>query len=926
MGRLHRVTLPRPAIAPENFLADRFMSLLAIESTIFQCRWLAKLTLLLWVCGLSHGQGAILPSRPERILIQPKATTDGPSLDSLHRAKGSRKLRQFHRFAGIQVIEVPKGKTASQLLEAYRQSALIEVAEPDFRVESIAAPSDPNYRNGALWYLNQLDVQGNHVGPDIQAALAWETKTNADDIVVALIDTGARLTHEDLAGNLWNNPKEIPGNGVDDDGNGFIDDVHGIDAANQNGNPTDLVGHGSRVAGVIGGVGDNGRGGIGVAWKVQMMICRYSNDSGQGNFSDILECFDYARANGAKIINASFGSTNTSSLLLTALNACRTAGIIVVAGAGNNGVNNDVTPFYPASYALDNVVSVAATTRSDELASYSNFGLTSVDLAAPGTDVLSTASGADDQYRFDSGTSYSTAITSASLALLWARFPTETYTQIIQRLLTSVDPITSLAGKCVTGGRLNLARALGPSLVAEFVIAPASSVDPRTVQLTDTSFGAITQHHWSFGDGTTSTEASPTHTFPYYGTYTVTLTVTTGTGKRATLEREINISPVYTSAPATYTWLTPANATVLSLSNDGVSAAQAIPFPFSYFGTVRNQLLVGANGLAGFSAAGLTKATNTDLPNTSAPNDFLSPYWSDLVPSGVTTISVGTAGTSPNRRWVITWSRISLPAPRAATVNFQIVLHEGTSEITFNYQEVAANSGNANASGRRATIGLEGPGGDVGTRFSYLGSVLVTNNQAIRWTPPAAWPSPGLLQAVPSTASLNSSGAQGGPFTPLSQLVAITNSGGSALPWQATSTVEWLNVTPSSGTLLPGANRELEIVLTSQASLLVPGSYPGEIRVNAGSLVIPYVLQVYRNARLLVLPSIATDVFSFQIQGDPAVDYVVEGSTDLKLWIPLSTNQTDSSGIFSSHQAITPQLPIRFFRAIRIDLSSSATR
>ncbi|MBL9171591.1 MAG: S8 family serine peptidase [Verrucomicrobiales bacterium] len=860
--------------------------------------------------------------REDRILIQPKSAATQDSLARFHRTKGSRRVRHFQRLSGIEVIEVPRGTQVHQLVDAYRRSGLVEVVEPDYFVESTAAPTDPNFRNGALWYLNQLDGQGNWRGPDIQAPLAWDTKTNADDIVVALIDTGARLTHEDLTANLWINPAEVAGNGIDDDGNGVVDDVHGIDTANQTGNPFDVTGHGTRVAGVLGGVGNNGLGGVGVAWRVKMMICRYASDNGQGTFSDILECFDYARAKGARIINASFGSTNTSALLLSAVNACRSAGIIVVAGAGNNGINNDTTPFYPASYTLDNIVSVAATTRSDELAGYSNFGAKSVDLAAPGTDILSAGAGSDTQYLFDSGTSYSTAIASGSLALLWARFPNESYTQIIQRLLSSVDPLPGLSNKCVTGGRLNLAKALGPSLVADFNVAQSAAATPLIQVFSDNSYGNIVARQWDFGDNGSSTEASPTHLFPAFGDYLVRLTLTNSLGKTAQIQKVVAVSPAYAPSAAAYVWLTPSSRTVLSLSNDGVSAAQTIPFPFVYYGTTRTQLFVGANGLLGFTATGVSQAANTDLPNPAAPNDFLSPFWSDLVPSANTTISVGIAGSSPNRNLVVTWSRISLPAPQTATVNFQVVLNESTGQILFNYQEVAASSRNANAAGKRATIGLEGPQGTAASRFSYLGSVPLTNSQSIRWTPPTSWPRPAEPQVIPS-AVLASSGKQGGPFTPSGQFLVLTNSGGSASSWEAESTVDWLTVYPLCGTLLPQQGIRLDLTLTSEAPLLVPGGYRGEIRINGGSLTLRYELSVYGIIQLLSPSPVTSGSFSFQMHGDPVSRYVLEATTNFQTWIPVSTNQTDVTGTLTFSHPVTGEFPFRFFRATRLDSTTA---
>jgi len=245
-----------------------------------------------------------------------------------------------------------------------------------------------------------------------------------------------------------------------------IDGSHGTNAVEGDTNPyADLVnGHGTMVAGVLGAVGNNGKGIAGVAWKVQIMACRSFNSSGTGNISDTVAGIDYAIANGARIINASFGFNPDSAALSNAIVSARNAGVIVVAACGNSSTNVDVVPTYPACYPLDNVLSVAATDRNDLLATFSNYGRTNVHLGAPGAEIWSTFSFTDSYYNSDSGTSFSAPFTAGVLALAMARFPAETYQELISRLLNGTDPLPSLAGKCVTGGRLNLRKALSPPI------------------------------------------------------------------------------------------------------------------------------------------------------------------------------------------------------------------------------------------------------------------------------------------------------------------------------------------------------------------------------------------------------------------------------------------------------------------------------
>jgi subtilisin family serine protease len=270
-----------------------------------------------------------------------------------------------------------------------------------------------------------------------------------------VLDSGVRYTHEDLVVNMWVNPR---------------DGGHGWNAITATNDPWDdsSDGHGTQMAGVIGAVGNNGKGLAGVAWQVQMMACKCFGGSGTGRNSDIIACMEYARTNGARIINASWsllGSANFSLALSNSIQVAREDGIIFVNSAGNTfpAANIDLTPCYPANFQIDNVVSVAYTTSADALGVLSNYGATNVDLAAPGESIYSTYNSGDSSYfGFYSGTSFAAAYVSGAFALMLAEYPNENYRQIINRVLSATDPVPSLAGKCVTGGRLNLRKALTP--------------------------------------------------------------------------------------------------------------------------------------------------------------------------------------------------------------------------------------------------------------------------------------------------------------------------------------------------------------------------------------------------------------------------------------------------------------------------------
>ncbi len=397
--------------------------------------------------------------RADRILAKPRA---GGVLAIANLLPGASVLRTFPAVGNLQIVQLPAGTAVATALALLRQSGLAEYAEPDAIVHVLATdPDDPRYQSGELWGLHNTGLYDGTPGADVDARDAWDLRTGAPGVVVAVVDTGIRATHEDLAANLWTNPGEIAGNGRDDDGDGYVDDVHGINAIAGNGNPDDDYGHGSHVAGTIGGLGNNSLGVTGVAWRVQLMALKFIDAQGNGAVSDAITCIDYARAHGANIINASWGGPSfESSALHDAIAAARDAGIIFVAAAGNSTQDNDAQPLYPSSYDLDNIVAVAATDRNDNLAFFSDYGATTVDLGAPGYNIFSCWNGSDSDYRYDDGTSMAAAEVSGAVALARAQFPTDTYRQIIQRILSGTDPLPALAGKCVSGGRLNLRKVL----------------------------------------------------------------------------------------------------------------------------------------------------------------------------------------------------------------------------------------------------------------------------------------------------------------------------------------------------------------------------------------------------------------------------------------------------------------------------------
>ena len=381
---------------------------------------------------------------------------------------------------GIYLMEIPEVTldsmplTVKMLTEAMAAAqpavagAPILAAEPDYLVHATAEaqrlPNDTKFRE--LWGMHNTGETGGAWDADIDAPTAWALSTGSLAVKVAVIDTGVDITHPDLAGNIWTNPGEIPGNGVDDDKNGYVDDHRGWNFVNDTPNAGDDQYHGTHCAGTVGALGNNGLGVVGVAWQVSIVPLKFLSASGSGLTSDSIAAIRYATAMGCHSTSNSWGGGGYSALLRQAIEAGGAAGVVCVAAAGNDSRDNDVSPAYPASYDLDAIISVASSDPSDVLSTFSNFGKTSVDLTAPGSAIVSTAPGGG--YRSLNGTSMATPMVSGALALLKALNPTLTVAQQKAKLLQSVDKKAAFYNVVAAGGRLNVGNlvrsAAGPIL------------------------------------------------------------------------------------------------------------------------------------------------------------------------------------------------------------------------------------------------------------------------------------------------------------------------------------------------------------------------------------------------------------------------------------------------------------------------------
>ncbi len=397
---------------------------------------------------LAHAQSAAVV--PHELLVKFRAGTSPAARDAaLAALPGGRRLARF-AFIGVDHLRC-EALATDAALAALRARPEVEYAEPNGRVSADLTPNDTSFPT--MWNLLNTGQSGAYAGDDIDATLAWNYTTGDPAMKVGVLDTGIDYTHPDLAANMWTNPGEIAGNGLDDDGNGYVDDIHGYDVLHLDGDPMDDNFHGTHVAGTIGAVGNNALGICGVTWQCQLVAVKFLDATGNGVESDAIAALQYALAAGVRLTNNSWGNFSGGQALLDAINACGAAGQLFVNAAGNNGWNLDGVPVYPACYDTPYIITVAATDGRDLRPTWSNFGATTVDLGAPGANIYSCKPGG--LYQALNGTSMAAPHVAGAAMLAFARFPHASALQIRQLLLDNVDPIASLSGRTITGGRLN---------------------------------------------------------------------------------------------------------------------------------------------------------------------------------------------------------------------------------------------------------------------------------------------------------------------------------------------------------------------------------------------------------------------------------------------------------------------------------------
>ncbi len=389
----------------------------------------------------------------------------------------------FKNFDGEMLqLKLPHGMSVEQAVAAMSKDAQVEYVVPNNIYHLEETPQNvPNDLQTGLWGLNNTGQDGGVADADIDAPEAWVHHTGRNQAngapIIAVIDTGIDYNHPDLAGNMWTNPGEIPGDGIDNDGNGVIDDVHGYNAHADNGDPMDGHSHGTHCSGTIAAKGNNDAGVVGVNWDANLMAVKIFSDAGSTSAAAIVRGIMYATANGARITSNSWGGGAPNEAIQDAF---RQSPALHMMAAGNSGTDNDSRPHYPSSYDLPNNIAVAASDRTDHLASFSCYGKESVDLAAPGKDILSTINGGG--YASYSGTSMATPHVAGAAALIASAYPDATNEEIKSRLFGGADRKPQFADTLATGARLNINNALENDSVA-----PGAPNDFRSTGATSNS-------------------------------------------------------------------------------------------------------------------------------------------------------------------------------------------------------------------------------------------------------------------------------------------------------------------------------------------------------------------------------------------------------------------------------------------------------
>lgn len=718
-----------------------------------------RILVLLCCFFVSHVSSGSPPESPRyvpnRLLVRVDQSKSKAADLALFRL-GAQVVRQYETVQGLVLVKFPStidiGRARQQLLT----SSSIEYAEPDYLYQASFVPNDPDFAK--LWAMNNLGQEGGVPDADINAPEMWEHAKGSKDLVIGVIDTGIFYTHPDLADNIWINTREIPGNGIDDDNNGYVDDIHGINAIKKSGDPLDDHGHGTHVSGTIGARGDNGIGVAGVNHIASIAGCKFLDRNGSGSSSDAITCLNYFAQladSGVPIVatNNSWGGGPYSQALADAIKANEDRGILFVAAAGNDTRDNDSAEAYPANYPFSNVISVAAVSNKDEIASFSNYGQHSVHVAAPGVNILSTV--LNNKYASYSGTSMAAPHVTGLIGLVKSIRPDLDFRQLKNLIIASGQKNASTQAKTLSGRRLRgfsldgtgaltcvnqeVTARLSPKKSEILLVGQSIPIEVMHINCEQPAqTPSVTINGVSFdlndnqqngdhmaADGVFSGLWQPSEG----GNYDLDF----GGGDVLRM-RVFNPASwqTYDMQVAEEMQWREFTGTNLGLGDETAAPVRA-PFPIHFAGDDAGfeTLYVGSNGAMSFMDPKVVGWQNYALPYGNAMH-LIMPFWDDLnATRSAKGVFYEVVKQAPHRELVVEWRDV----PRFSGgkgYTFQVVLFEDSPDVLFNYKDVE--SGNPDgAKGAAAVVGVQVTPQNY-TQFSFHEPKL-RNGMSIRFVP-----------------------------------------------------------------------------------------------------------------------------------------------------------------------------------------------
>jgi subtilisin family serine protease len=713
----------------------------------------------------------------DQLIVGFKSGISREQKNTIHGQVNAKVIKSF-KIINAELVRLAEGTDLKTAIDKYKRKSGVAYAERNYIVgiggrtpSAPGTPDDPRFEE--LWGLHNTGQTGGTADVDIDAPEAWDITTGSSSVIVAVIDTGIDYNHEDLAANMWVNTAERDGTpGVDDDGNGFTDDIYGYDFCNNDGDPFDDHSHGTHCAGTIGAVGDNGVGVVGVNHTVSLMALKFLSSYGSGYTSDAVECIEYAILMGADILSNSWGGAGYSQALKDAIEAFPG---VVVCGAGNDWVNTDYYPHYPSSYDSTNIISV--NTIDHLLNSFYNFGQFSVDIAAPGRSILSTTPG--DSYGLKNGTSMSTPHVAGVAALIKAQYPSATTGEIIDYIFRGAELYSYRFITNRTSGVVNAFNSLNaPSWGAgslQVTIEPSAAVSAgaqwRRAGTTTWRGSGETESDIPAGSHSIEFKNITDWQEPYVTGVTLDYGGTTShTGTYYSLWSGPDAYG-YSGSSSTggFEDISLSGTAITFYNTDNYTVEIPLGFTFYINGQPFSDIFASTNGALLFwpSCCAYIEEVNLKLLAPIEYWHFVLPFWDDLDLWDDGFVVYQVKGEEPFKRFIIQWRAYHHLYPDYSPVEFQVKLYQSYNDIEFCYKDVYFGHADIDQ-GKSATIGMQNRGGLSGLQYSYNGNRLLSDGQKIRICLPPRY---GDLKTVIYPAEAISAGAQ----------------------WRRVGTTNWLN-------------------------------------------------------------------------------------------------------------------------------------